>query len=247
MKQLGDKEPFFIGWAAMPRPMQGFMLGLAACLVVFAGVAAYVLGATQGDPGNGGYLGSAQATGILEARPYPVLYVTQSDRFASGTALILSGAGKNGVQRFAEPLDGKMVRAEGVRMQRGNLDGIVLSSLSAIDGKGALPERRSLGRWRLTGEICDGKCLNGTMRPGRGLAHKACANLCLLGGVAPVFVSTDKVDGTEFFLMGDASGGPLDQDVLDHTAVLIEVEGRIEQRGSLKLFLIDPTTIRIAR
>ncbi|MGE6744243.1 hypothetical protein ACQKGC_28815, partial [Allorhizobium pseudoryzae] len=53
-----------------------------------------------------------------------------------------------------------------------------------------------LGRWRIAGEICDGKCYAGAMRPGSGLAHKACANLCLIGEIPAVFVTVDPVGVT---------------------------------------------------
>jgi hypothetical protein len=104
-----------------------------------------------------------------------------------------------------------------------------------------------LGRWRLTGEICDGNCLTGAMRPGTGLAHRACANLCILGGLPPVFVATDSIAGSEFFLIGDADGGPLPDEMLDWTALLIAAEGRVERRGGVNVFLIDANTVELAQ
>lgn len=97
------------------------------------------------------------------------------------------------------------------------------------------------------GEICDGKCYTGAMRPGEGLAHRACANVCLVGGVPPVFVSTDRIDGEEFLLMADADGGPVTDALLDHVATLVEVEGDVERRGDILVFRIDPDSIRPAQ
>ena len=102
-----------------------------------------------------------------------------------------------------------------------------------------------LGRWKLTGEICDGKCLAGAMRPGRGLAHRACANLCLVGGVPPVFVSSAPIDDEEFLLIGGPDGGPLPAAMLEYTALYISVEGRIERRGGMLVFLIYPDTVEV--
>ncbi|MGI9432480.1 MAG: hypothetical protein ACR2PQ_09715, partial [Myxococcota bacterium] len=96
-----------------------------------------------------------------------------------------------------------------------------------------------LGRWRLVGEICDGKCLGGAMRPGTGLSHKACANLCVTGGVPPVFVSTGAVAGSKFFLLGDAEGGPLPDRFRDFSALLIQFEGEVERRDDLLVFKVD--------
>ena len=67
------------------------------------------------------------------------------------------------------------------------------------------------------------------------------------GGVPPVFVATDEIDGTPFLLMADAEGGPVTDKVLAHTATLIEIEGAVERRGALLVFRIDPESIRLAQ
>lgn len=96
-----------------------------------------------------------------------------------------------------------------------------------------------IGRWRLTGETCDGKCYAGARRPESGLAHKACANLCFTGGVPPVFVTTFPVEGQNFLLMAGADGGPLPRELLDQTAVLVELKGEVEQRDDLLIFKVE--------
>ena len=86
----------------------------------------------------------------------------------------------------------------------------------------ARPCRRSakpLGSWRLTGEICDGKCSLGVMRPGNKAAHKACANVCLIGGVPPVFITTTPVLGTQYLLMGDPQNHALPDALRDYVAI----------------------------
>jgi hypothetical protein len=247
-----DETPFFIGWASPPEGLRLFLISFAASALLFAGFAAYVIASTQNDPGNGAFVGRANAIGVMTALPYPILHVTESQQFPDGTALILSGGGKIGVQGRADPLDGQMVRAAGARIARGDLTGLQLrggrNGLRAEEGTSPITlERASLGTWRMTGEICDGKCLAGAMRPGRGLAHKACANLCLIGGVPPVFVSSGKVDGTEFFLVADENGNPIPESFYDYTAIFIEAEGEIEQLGTLKIFKIREDSIKVIR
>ena len=252
---MTDKpDPFFIGWAKPPQALRGFLVWVGCGMVaLFAGVG-YLVAATQADPGNGAFRfdwGHQTVIGVLAADPYPVIHVTESERYATGHTLLLSGLGKRGVQERAAPLVGQMVQASGVALTRGALDMLQVrggtNGLSAADAPAStLPEPEALGRWRLTGEICDGKCYAGAMRPGTGLAHRACANLCLSGGVPPVFVTTDAVDGESFLLLGDADGGPVTEAVLDHTATLVEIEGDVERRGSILVFRIDPGTIRLA-
>ncbi|MEM9147419.1 MAG: hypothetical protein AAGC57_14605 [Pseudomonadota bacterium] len=245
------REAFFVGFLAPPRALARFLGVVALALVaLFAGLG-WLVAATQGDPGDGAFrfdLGRQTVTGVLEARPYPMLHVLESERFPAGHTLLLSGQGKRGVQARAEALDGQVVTASGVLLRRGALDMLQLrggtNGLAAAEGDGARPEPVPLGRWRLTGEICDGKCYAGAMRPGTGLAHKACANLCLIGGVPPVLVTTAEIAGSRFLMLADAEGGPVTDQVLDRTALLIEAEGAVERRGDLLVFRLDPATLR---
>ncbi|MEM0905955.1 MAG: hypothetical protein AAGJ94_01235 [Pseudomonadota bacterium] len=252
---------FFIGWAQPEGSVwRSFVLVAAVFIAVFSG-AAFLTAATQSDPGDGTFRwdwGRQMVVGTLTEAPYPTIHVETSEKVPEGTTILLSGVGKRGVQGRSAPLDGKRVAASGVFLTRGDLTMLQVrggaEGLSAAQPNGAgaaspssAPTPVPLGRWRLTGEICDGKCYAGAMRPGTGLAHKACANLCLVGGVPPVFVSTAPVDGEVFFLMGSSDGGPVTDVVLGHTATRVSVEGEVERRGSLPVFLIDPDSIEIVR
>ena len=158
---------------------------------------------------------------------------------------MLAGAAKRGAQRRTAPHEGQSAVVTGIVLERGSIDMIQVRSVKADDQDPAPVPSQDLGVWRLTGEICDGKCLAGAMRPGRGLAHKACANLCLLGGVPPVFVSSQPVEGTEFLMIGDSGGGAVSPLMLDYVGVYISVEGQVVRRGDLLLFLVDDTTIKV--
>ena len=249
------REPFFVGWAAPPPSLRRFLVWVAACLVGLFAALGYLFAATQDDPGDGAFRFDWRrqtVVGVVEFRPYPLIHVRESERFPEGHTLLLSGIGKVGAQDRSVALDGRLVRASGVVLKRGDLDMLQVrageAGLTAAEAADTgPPQAQPLGRWRITGEICDGKCYAGAMRPGRGLAHKACANLCLNGGVPPVFVATDEIDGTPFLLMADADGGPVTDKILDHTATLVEIEGAVERRGALLVFRIDPETIRLAR
>ncbi|MEM7446476.1 MAG: hypothetical protein AAF414_24365, partial [Pseudomonadota bacterium] len=119
-------DAFFIGWAAAPSPLRWFMLVISIGLVVLFGFTAYVIAATQADPGSGAPMGRANVTGILEAGAYPVVHVVESDRFQPGQVLLLSGNGKRGVQERAEPLDGQLVQIAGGIIHRGDISMIRL-------------------------------------------------------------------------------------------------------------------------
>ena len=248
---------FFIGFLnEIPMGLRIFLPVVAVVLVcLFAGVG-YVAGATQDDPGDGRFrfdLGRQEVTGIIQMAPYPTLTVTEgTELFQAGHVLMLSGQGKRGA--MLDTLgDGSLTIVRGVALTRGDLDMLQLAGRNGSEPvAGTAPSIEpdvSLGRWRLVGEICDGKCLAGAMRPGVGLAHKACANLCLIGDIPPVFATTAPVDpslpGSEFLLIAGPDGGPMSEALLNHVAALVEVEGEIFRRGDLLIFRADPARLRV--
>lgn len=239
---------FFIGYSKKIPP------AVAQCVLLFGvffllglGTASLALSLSTPHPGSGGYvdeLRGGHLTGVLETLPYPILRVPAQN--GSGPrAIMLSGQGKAGVARDADPLAGQWAQVSGIFVKRGDLDMLLVGGREGLVGAEP-PEDASqpkagvpLGRWRLTGEICDGKCYAGAMRPGTGLSHKACANLCITGGVPPVFVTTSPVEGHEFLLMAGVDGGPLPRALLERTGLLVELEGEIEQRDDLLIFRVD--------
>lgn len=248
------EEDFFIGWARPPRSLRGFLFRIFLVTVASFGVTSVLIGATKPDPGVGSFQfgwGPQTVVGVLTADPYPTIQVIEgSERVPEGHTLMLAGQGKRGAQGRAEALDGALVEASGVLIKRGALDMMQLrGGRNGLKAAEAAPEPEPepeadtpLGRWRLSGEICDGKCLAGAMRPGRGLAHKACANLCLIGGAPPVFVLAAPVEGSEYLLLGDPEGAPLGEALYDLVARLVTLEGELVRRGDLLIFKTDLAT-----
>ncbi|MEO1281695.1 MAG: hypothetical protein AAFR75_11665 [Pseudomonadota bacterium] len=245
-----DNDAFFVGYINSAPGSLSWFLPLVSFLLIglFAG-AGLLIGTGQNAQGAGQFLwgaGQQKLVGVVEALPYPILHARPTERFPDGRSIMLSGQGKRGVQSRAEALNGRLVNATGILLKRGDLDMLQVGKLTAAEPEGApsAVAREDLGKWRMTGEICDGKCAAGAMRPGTGLSHKACANLCLIGGAPPVFVSTGDVAGQDFFLIGDVSGAPLTGRILDLVAQPVELVGRIERRGDLLVLLIDPAEVR---
>ncbi|WP_300035113.1 hypothetical protein [uncultured Roseobacter sp.] len=253
---MSDKNsPFFVGYLSAPQALRTFLMVI--CVVFVSGLAGLglALGVAQDDPGDGAFrfdYGRQTVTGVLEMTPYPVVRVTEgNERIADGQTLMLSGQGKNSIMTRASPLEGQLVKVSGVILDRGDLEMLQLrggrNGLSAVEGTAPQMQTEQLGRWRLAGEICDGKCLAGAMRPGRGIAHKACANLCLLGDIPPVFVTTQPVEGHEFLLITGPEGTALPPSAYHHVAQFISLEGDVERRGDLLVLKMDPATVEVVR
>ena len=250
---MSDK-PFFVGYLPAPGPLRGFLVLVAALFIGGIAGAGYLMGAAQDDPGSGAFrfdYGRQTVTGVVEMVPYPILHVTQgNDRIAVGDSFMMSAGGKSGVDSRAMPLNGQLAQVSGIVLERGDLYMMQLrggrNGLQAAEGEVPDIPSEPQGRWQLTGEICDGKCLAGAMRPGRGLAHKACANLCLLGDVPPIFVSTQPVLGEEFLLVTGPNGTRLPREAYDWVAQFVTAAGNITKRGNILVWEIEPDTIRLA-
>ncbi|WP_299768865.1 hypothetical protein [uncultured Tateyamaria sp.] len=248
-----SEKPFFVGYLPAPGPLRTFLL--TACILLISGLAGagFLMGAAQDDPGPGAFrfdYGRQTVTGVVEMTPYPVIHVTEgNDRIKPGDSFMMTAGGKSGVDSRAMPLNGQLAQVSGIVLERGDLYMMQLrggrNGIQAAEGDAPdiTPERQ--GRWKLAGEICDGKCLAGAMRPGRGLAHKACANLCLLGDVPPIFVSTQPVLGEEFLLVVGPDGTRLPREAYDHVAQFITAEGEITKHGDLLIWEIDVDTIEV--
>lgn len=244
--------PFFVGYLnKVPKPLVIFLGAFSLFFTVGLGLAALALSSTQNDPGNGAFQwgNRFENVGLLELRPYPVLRVPADDE-TPARSYMLTGQGKRGVFEQANANQGTPVSLRGVPVSRGDLTMIQVGGVEPAEARftGNFPSQAiPLGRWKLTGEICDGKCYAGAMRPGRGLAHKACADLCLTGGIPPVFVSSGDVNGRTFFLMADSDGNLLGDELRPLLALYIEVEGDVEQLDDLMVFKADLSTARVLK
>ena len=246
-------DPFFVGYLRTPPALRGFLWIVVAGLIVLSVGLSLWIGTTQDDPGPGALrfdYGRQTVKGVIELTPLPILHVTEgTERVPTGRTIMMSGQGKNGVIARPAAKQGQLVEASGVVLERGALDMMQLrggnNGLKALDGSASIPTTEDLGRWKLAGEICDGKCLAGAMRPGRGLAHKACANLCILGGVPPVFVSSQPVEGSEFLMISGPNGSDIPIEIFDAMAQYISAEGRISRHGEVLVFALDPETIEV--
>ncbi len=255
MSKPGSPRPFFVGYGSkVPKGIAQLIFPVFALFIAAFVTLSLLLSSSSGDPGDGrfrGDLGRQNLVGILEFRPYPVLRLPPTADQPAKT-LMMSGRGKRGAFKNAKGLDGEAVFAWGIFMKRGDITMLQVAGRQGIEmAEQEIPpdfvpsQPVKLGKWRLAGEICDGKCYAGAMRPGTGLAHKACANLCLADGIPAVFVSSGKVEGSNYFLLADKDGKPLGQEMNDLVALYVEAEGEVERLDDLNIFKMDLSTVRV--
>jgi hypothetical protein len=243
---MSDDE-FFIGYGDTPSADRRFMLGLGVALTAGAGAAAFGLGTLQRGPGNGSWdLEERDWQGTLFTEPFPVLRTVDVD--GSPRSLWLVCSGKCGVAARLAGLRGKAVTVRGSLLAR---DGFHMLSVSdgpdwvrevtatASGANTPWPEYEDHGKLRVSGEILDIKCFTGAMSPASGKPHKACASLCIRGGIPPGVFVRDRQGHPRMLLLIDADQRPHGHGLLPFVADPVDVAGRLLRRGG-NLFLAAP-------
>lgn len=254
MRVAPSEHDFFVGWrGTAPAPLRGFLLAISAALLALLALLALALGSRTDDPAGADFapgpamiFGDQESfSGRLSLAPYPVLHIAPDARHPRGRAVLLSGDGKQGAPVAMPGFDGAMIEASGFLLQRGSIAMLVLSEPPRLTGPPVpAPASEQLGRWRLVGEIGEGKCAAGGMRPGTGIGHRACAELCLAGEIPAVLVTTAPVAGSTVLLLADADGGQPSESLRALAGVRLQLDGAVERRGNLLVFLADPASIR---
>ncbi len=245
-----DAQEMFIGWAKAPAVDRRFLLGALPFGLIAGGGASWLIAAELDDPGAGAWLTNAthKVTGALITEPYPMIRVSDpSAPFGMRTVLVVAQGKCTSALQLAER-DGLPFEASGVLIERKDrrmlevppfADAWLAPALVDLPGVVVAPEPESLGPARLAGTIMDSKCFFGVMRPGRGKTHKACASLCIRGGIPPSFWVRTKDGRESVLLMTDAAGGPMPMDILPLVADPVEAEGEIVRVGDLLQFRAD--------
>ena len=253
----GDADPFYIGYdPPMPRPLAQAVTR-AVALLVAAGLAGLCLVAAWHRAIAGGLFefGSVKPVrGVVVERPYPALQVD-----GRPAATLLAAPGKHGAASLVRGLDGRRVTVAGQRIARDGREMIEISAIrpestpestpdfepNPASDRESTPESISNPESTivLRGEIVDTKCFLGVMVPGQGKTHRACASLCLRGGLPPALLVEARGGATRLVLLVDPSGAPLDPAAAaDAAGEAIELRGRLSRGGGWWTLRTDSAT-----
>jgi hypothetical protein len=242
-------DEFFVGYLPTPTRLRRFLWLTLVALLLIAGATAAVIASRMRDPGDGRWTPEARANveGLLVNQPYPMLWTDRE-------MLLLVGQGKVAV-KVPENLLGRYVGITGSLIERPGRRMVELSD--APDAVRALERTRTdIGRpgieygetVHLSGEIIDPKCYLGAMKPGDGKTHKACAALCLRGGIPPMF-HTIAADGREMlYLLGGSDLTPVDAEtrasLIAHVGEPVTIDGVAVNVGNLPILEIQHDGIK---
>lgn len=194
-----------------------------------------------------------KVVGIFHQSPYPMLRVEIADKTFKN--ILLLGFGKSSANPFLKKIKSETKNLNNAKISiEGNLiyyNGKTLlqitndQKISLIKEKGnsALPSKNNIGIKVFEGEIIDPKCYFGVMKPGKGKIHRSCAIRCISGGIPPVLAATDNNNITQYLLLTDLNGNPINTEVLDFIGKPSKVKGMVEQFDDWYFLRIDPETI----
>lgn len=193
--------------------------------------------------------------GVVESRPHPVLHVERpGDGTGTGAEVstyLLVGFGKHGAESNVSQYEGRRIRLEATPIYRDDqtMLEVVAGTVEPLDdsrpgGEARVSRTASYGSQTLRGEIVDSKCHFGVMKPGNLKAHRACASLCIRGGVPPVFIVRQEGEPTRHLLLVGSDGRALNQEVLDFVAESIEITGELVRVGDQWQLRAEPQTFK---
>jgi hypothetical protein len=250
-------DEFFIGWLPIPKGYARFLSVITPLVLLLVAGVAVALPLWQQSPGSGVWETDTVVTveGVIQAEPYALLRTAFGPAKQVIRTLLLVEEGKFGVRNRALALDGQYVRATGTFLHRDGRWMLELSSRqdalvraqpsSRVDlQRLASPHPQVLGPVTLQGEIIDPKCYFGAMRPGGGKTHKACAILCISGGIPPMLVTRDSAGQETFYLLTATDGSSAKDLVLNYVGDLVELHGNLEAWDDLHILRLLPAAIR---
>lgn len=239
---------FYVGYHDPPPPRIRRFLRLVAGGVLLAAAAAAAvaaLGHRQLPAAHFEFGNLRSFEGLVVADPYPSLIVANGNE---STRYLLAGPGKRGADELVGAVIGRPAVLRGTLAFRDDqaLIQVEPGSVSPLESAESPPPppETDLGERYVEGEIVGSKCYLGVMNPGSGITHRACATVCILGGVPPL-LEVRHGDGRR---EGIVLAGPLGEAVGDRleglVATPVGVTGRLVRRGATTFLFADPGNIR---
>ncbi|MEM7350288.1 MAG: hypothetical protein AAF657_05750 [Acidobacteriota bacterium] len=245
------RDEFYTGY--LPTAPEGIarrVRQVVILLFVLTGVVALVLLAGQGGFSAGIYeFGVERAfTGVVREEPYPMLAMQRPGQSAEEptSQIYLVAPGKFDASDDVAGLDGQEVELKGSLLYRDDqtMVEVVPGSVKPAGAGTVASEEQSLGTQTLIGRIVDSKCYLGIMKPGSTKPHRACATLCIAGGIPPLFLVSDAQGPAAQLLLVGPDGGSVNQEVLPYVDEPLEITGEVLRLDDLWLLKADPASYR---
>ena len=239
-------DEFYIGYQAKTPPSLGKWISrVSLSLIAVAAVISVLVIRTQDSFYQStfecGIIRSYE--GIYSDQPGHSIVVRDENNPDHPTTFLLVSEGKFGFNRTSRAassalqsgvkilLNGTLIRRDEVRMLE-----VVAGSLRQAPDTTTdvwIPPTEYVGKRRVTGEIVDSKCFLGVMNPGDKTVHRACARLCIRGGIPPMLHLDSAIEGASYILITGEDGESINEQVLPFVASPVEITGELFRTGDL--------------
>lgn len=242
-------DRIYVGYLPLtPRDRLFVRAGLVVLLAAVATLA-FAAGRDQRSPGAGHWdvENRTTITGVIRTDGAARI-VTLHENQARTWFLVRPG--KVGAGSFLTEFEGLTVTVDGFALTRGDARMLELAGAPApaqptgagpTSGRGPPAEPASF-----RGEIVDLKCYLGAMKPGDGRAHKACATLCVVGGIPAAFITAGADGSVRCLLLRTADGRALPMNLIDRIGEPVEVRGRVAREGDFEWLIVEADAVRRA-
>ena len=243
---MTPRDGFYVNYLPVPAPLRRFLRVITPVLLSMLALITAGAAALMQHPGQGRWPADEVALeGLLLSDPWPMLRVQSDQDPQSWSTVLLVDYGKLGATRavIQSGAAGSLARIHGTLITRDGRRVLelaprpgVIETLSTPDPAtitAATPTPQPQGPITLEGEIVDPKCFLGAMQPGTGQVHRACARVCIAGGIPPGLIAPAPDGGERFFLLLTADSQSPSTDILEHVGVPVRVTGSLESWGDL--------------
>lgn len=243
-------EEFYVGYLPVPPGQRRFLLWLVPSAAALVSLVVALWAYSLRDPGDGRWddANTTTISGLVLARPYPM--IVSADDSGQQQVTLLVQSGKHGASARVATLDrtrcvvrGTLLGREGPRMLE-ILDDDQALAPAPDPANTDILESGTTEHVTLRGEIVDSKCFLGAMKPGNGKTHKACATLCVHGGIPPALAVKREDGAVDFYLLSSPDGGPVGAWVEPLIADPVELSGVLTRRADLNILRVSPQSVR---
>ncbi len=256
---MSKNDDFYVGYIDHVAPKtKGFLKRFVAITLFLIVAVAVIFSLTQSTFKNSTFelTSTTQITGIYHENPYPMLRVPINHN--SYKNIVLLGFGKSSVNPYLQKvmnevvtLDKKEITVEGNLIYYNGKTLLQITSQEKVSLTHSLKNISSnipiskLGQKTLDGEIIDPKCYFGVMKPGKGKIHRSCAVRCISGGIPPVFATKDQYNNSQYYLITDQNGMPINKDILPYIGKPSIIKGYVEEQEDWSIIKINTNDINI--
>jgi hypothetical protein len=244
---MRKNNEFFVGYLKAPQSIVSFYKIVIPIILLISVAVGGGLSLNQQSAGKGVAELSNESTmsGYLTLDPYPVLhYVGKGKR-----SVILVDRFKKSANELLQPYVNQWITVSGLPIVRGDWTMLQVSADADVQLVSSNTEfevvDHYLGEVTFEGEIIDSKCFLGVMKPGGGKVHRACARLCLLGGVPPMLAVKNKLGERLGYLLMNEDGSSASIPLSDKVAVPVKLSGTLLQRGELQYVRLNGDDVQL--